>query len=112
VFKNQKAGKGKVDEGSSGEGNKPFCFRCYKPEHGKLECVAKLHCDICWSSENLTGCCPILKQSRLLAQPYGYDVNRLGFYHIPHAPIASGKQNNTKALVTVLRELSIPQLVA
>jgi hypothetical protein len=112
VFKNQKAGKAKIDEGSSGEGNKPFCFS-YKPGHGKLECVAKLYCDICGSNEHLTGRCPVLKQPRLLAHPCGYDVNGLGFYHIPHAPIASRKQTNTKALVTVQGgQLSIPQLVA
>jgi hypothetical protein len=101
VFKSQKAGKDKVDEGSSGEGSKPFCFRCYKPGHGKLECKAKLFCDICASTEHLTGCCPILKQPRLMAHPCGYDVNRLGFYHIPHAPVSIGKANNTSALVTV-----------
>jgi hypothetical protein len=39
VFKNEKAGKAKVDEGQSSEGDdKPFCFRCYKPGHGKLVC--------------------------------------------------------------------------
>jgi hypothetical protein len=91
VFKNQKAGKAKIDEGSLGEGNKPFYFRCYKPGHGKLQCVAKLYCDICGSNEHLTGRCPVLKQPRLLAHPCGYDVNGLGFYHIPHAPIASRK---------------------
>jgi hypothetical protein len=91
VFKNQKAGKAKIDEGSSGEGNKQFCFRCYKPGHGKLECVAKLYCDICGSNEHLTGRCPILKQPRLLAYSCGYDVNGLRFYHIPHAPTAPGK---------------------
>jgi hypothetical protein len=110
---NQKAGKEKVDDGSLGEGNKPFCFRCYKPGHGKLECVAKLLCDICGSNEHITDRYPILKQPRLLAHPCGYDVNGFGFYHIPHASIASGKPNNTKALVTVQGgELSIPQLVA
>jgi hypothetical protein len=42
VFKDQKSGKAKIEEGSSGEGNKLFCFRCYKLGHGKLECKAKL----------------------------------------------------------------------
>jgi hypothetical protein len=78
-FKNQKAGKAKVDEGSSGEVNKPFCFRCYKPGHGKLECIAKLLCDICGSTEHLTGRCLILKQPLLMAHPSGYDINGLGF---------------------------------
>jgi hypothetical protein len=113
VFKNQKAGKGKVDEGSFGEGTKPFCFRCYKPGHAKLECMVKLLCDICGSNEHLTGRCLILKQPRLMAHPYSYDVNGFGFYHIPHAPVMPGKLNNTKALVTVRGgELSITQLVA
>jgi hypothetical protein len=66
VFKAQEAGKAKVDEGSLGDASKPFCFRCYKPGHGKLECNAKLFCDICASSEHLTGRCPILKQPRLM----------------------------------------------
>jgi hypothetical protein len=113
VFKDQKAGKAKVDERSSGDGSKPFCFRCYKPGHGKLECKAKLMCDICASTEHLTGRCPILKQPRLMAHPCGYDVNGLGFYHIPHAPVHISKANNTSALVTVQGGvLSIPQLVA
>jgi hypothetical protein len=35
VFKAQKPGKAKVEEGSSTEGkDKPFCFRCYKPQAG------------------------------------------------------------------------------
>jgi hypothetical protein len=33
VFKEQKPGKSKVDEGQSIEKEKPFCFRCYKPGH-------------------------------------------------------------------------------
>jgi hypothetical protein len=90
-----------VDEGSSGEGSKPFCFICYKPGHGKLECKAKLLCDICANTEHLTGCCPILKQPRLLAHLCGYDVNELGFYHVPHAPVTFGKANNTSTLVIV-----------
>jgi hypothetical protein len=113
-FKAQKEGKTKVDKGQHSEGKyKLFCFRCYKPGHGKLECISKLHCDICDSQEHLTGKCPILKQPRLLAHPCGYDVSGLGFYHIPHAPYTLGKTNNTRALVTVQGgELSIPQLVA
>jgi hypothetical protein len=114
VFKAQKVGKAKVDEGQPSEGkDKPFYFRCYKPGHGKLECTAKLHRDICDSHEHLTDKCPILKQSRLLAHPCGYDVSGPGFYHIPHAPLTLGKTNNTNALVMVRGgELSIPQLVA
>jgi hypothetical protein len=47
-----------------------------------------------------------------MAHPCGYDVNGLGFYHIPHAPISTGKANNMSALVTVQGGvLSIPQLV-
>jgi hypothetical protein len=64
VFNAQKAAKAKIEEGSSGEGIKPFkpfCFRCYKPGHGKLECKVKLFCDICASTEHLTRRCPILK---------------------------------------------------
>jgi hypothetical protein len=114
VFKAQKAGKVKVDEGQSAEGKeKPFCFRCYKPGHEKLECTAKPLCDICSSTDHLTGKCPILKQPRLLAHPCGYDVSGLGFYHIPHVSITLGKPDNRTALVTVQGgELSIPQLVA
>jgi hypothetical protein len=117
VFKMQKVGKAKVEEGQFGEGidksDKPFCFHCYKPGHGKLYCTAKLLCEIYGNTEHLTGRCPILKQPRLLAHPCGYDVNGLGFYHIPHAPIQVGKTNNTKALVKVKGgELSITQLVA
>jgi hypothetical protein len=115
VFMTQKAGKTKLEVGlSASEGKeKPFCFRCWKPGHGKLECVAKLLCDICGNTEHLTGKCPILKQPRLLAHPCGYDVSGLGFYHIPHAPITPGKTDNRTALVTVQGgELSIPQLVA
>jgi hypothetical protein len=115
VFLAQKAEKSKVEEGlSASEGKeKSFCFRCWKPGHGKLECVAKLLCDICGNTEHLTRKCPILKQPRLLAHPCGYDVSGLGFYHIPHAPITTGKTDNRTALVTVQGgELSIPQLVA
>jgi hypothetical protein len=101
VFKSQKVGKAKVEEGSSGEGSKPFFFTCYKPGHGKVECEAKLLCDICASTEHLTGHCPILKQPCLMAHPCGYDINGLGFYHIPHAPISTGTANNASALVTV-----------
>jgi hypothetical protein len=61
----------------------------------------------------MTGRCPILKQPRLLAHPYGYDVSGLGFYHIPHAPITSTKKENRTALVMVEGGvLSIPLLVA
>jgi hypothetical protein len=101
VFKAQNTGKPMVEENAWGEGTKPFYFRCYKPGHGKLECKAKLFCDICGSTKHLTCRCPILKQPRLLAHPCGYDVNGLGFYHIPHAPITIGKTSNTTALVTV-----------
>jgi hypothetical protein len=62
VFKAQKPGKAKVDEGSSAEGkDKPFCFRCYKPGHGKPQCTTKLLCEICSNTDHLTGKCPILK---------------------------------------------------
>jgi hypothetical protein len=100
-----------VDEGTShAEGkDKPFCFRCWKPGHGKLDCVAQLLCEICDSKEHLTGKCPILKQPCLLAHPCGYDVSGLGFYHIPHAPITLGKTDNRTTLVTVKGgEISIP----
>jgi hypothetical protein len=95
VFRAQKQGKAKVEEGNMSESKeKPFCFRCYKPGH-------------------LTGKCPILKQPRLLAHPCGYEVSGLGFYHIPHAPFASGKSDNRTALVTVQGgTLSIPQFMA
>jgi hypothetical protein len=67
VFKNEKVCKVKVDEGRSVEGgraeagdDKPFCFHCYKPGHGKLVCTAKLRYHICGSNEHMTGRCPIL----------------------------------------------------
>jgi hypothetical protein len=107
VFKNEKAGKTKVEEGQSGEGeDKPFCFQCYKLGHGKLVCKAKLWCDICGSNDHMTGKCAILKLSRLLAHP-------CGFYHIPHAPIVSRKNDNCTTQVTMQGGvLSIPQLMA
>jgi hypothetical protein len=102
VFKAQKDSKAKVDEGNNLEGKeKPFCFRCYKLGHRKLECTAKLHYDICDSHEHLTSKCPILKQPHLLAHPCGYSISGLGFYHIPHAPYTLVKTSNTRALVTV-----------
>jgi hypothetical protein len=108
VFKAQKAGKAKVEEASTAEGKgKPFCFRCYKPGHGKLECTTKLLCEICGSTEHLTGKCPILKQPRLLAHLCGYDVSGLGFYHIPHAAITISKNENRIALVTMKGVLSL-----
>jgi hypothetical protein len=61
---------------------------------------------------------PYKKMPNLEAAPangtsLGYDVNGLGFYHIPHAPINTSKTSNTSALVTVQGGvLSIPQLVA
>jgi hypothetical protein len=119
LFKTDKVSKGKVDEGRSGEGgrpsegdDKPFCFRCYKPGHGKLVCTAKLRCEICGSNEHMAGKCHILKQPHLLAHPCGYDVSGLGFYHIPQAPITQGKSDNRTTLVTVQGGvISIPQLV-
>jgi hypothetical protein len=119
VFTTEKASKAKVDEGGSGEGGRsgegddnPFCIHCYKPGHGKLVCTTKLRCNICGSNEHMTGKCPILKQPRLLAHPYGYDVSGLGFYHIPHVPITPGKSDNRTTLVTVQGGvISIPQLV-
>jgi hypothetical protein len=119
VFKTEKAGKAKVDEGRAGEGarssegnDKPFCFRCYKPRHGKLVCTAKLRCEICGSNEHMTSKCPILKQPPLLAHPYGYDMSGLGFYHIPHALITLGKSENHTTLVMVQGGvISIPQVV-
>jgi hypothetical protein len=42
-----------------------------------------------------------------------YNVSGLGFYHIPHAPIVSGKNDNCTTQVTVQGGvLSIPQLMA
>jgi hypothetical protein len=113
VFRAQKPGKAKIDEGSSAEGKeKPVYFHCYKPGHEKIECMEKLYCDICGSNDHLTGKCPILKQPCLLAHPCGYDVSGLGFYHISHAPISVGKSDNITALVTVQGgEISISQLV-
>jgi hypothetical protein len=110
VFKNEKAGKAKVDEGQSGEGDdKPFYFHCYKLGHGKLVCTAKLWCDIYGSNEHMTRKCPILKQPRLLAHPCGYDVSGLGFYNIPHASITSRKNENCTFLVMMQGGmLSIP----
>lgn len=95
------------------EAKNKFCFRCYKPGHVKLECVAKLLCAVCGSTEHLTSKCPILKQPRTLAHPCGYDVAGLGFYHIPHAPMNMGKSDSRNALVTVQGgTLSIAPLVA
>jgi hypothetical protein len=111
VFRAQKAGKANAVE--TDEKEKPFCFWCYKPGHSKQNCIAKLKCEICGSTEHLTGKCPILKQPRLLAHPCGYDVSGLGFYHIPHAPISTVKSDNRTALVTVQGgSLSIQQLVS
>jgi hypothetical protein len=114
VFKAQKLGKAMVDEGSSSDSkDKPFCFRCYKPGHGKFQCTIKLLCEICGNTDHLTGKCPILKQPRLLAHSCGYDVSGLGFYYIPHAPINFGKNDNRIALVTVQGGvLTTTQLVA
>jgi hypothetical protein len=101
-----------VDQGSAGEKENPFCFHCYKPGHGKLECITKLLCDICGSKDHVTGKCPILKQPRLLAHPCGYDVSGLEFYHIPHAPLTATKSDNRTTLVTVQGgSLTITQLV-
>jgi hypothetical protein len=113
VFMEQKAGKAKVDEGGAAGANvkdtKKFCFRCYKPGHGKLECIAKLLCEICGNTDK----CPILKQPRTLAHPCGHDVSGLGFYHIPHAPYTTTKSENRTALVTVEGgTLTMEQLVA
>jgi hypothetical protein len=111
VFRAQKEGKAKADE--TDEKEKSFCFRGYKLGHSKLNCITKLKCEICGSTEHLTGKCPILKQPRLLAHPCGYDVSGLGFYHIPHAPISTVKSDNHMTLVTVQGgSLSIQQLVA
>jgi hypothetical protein len=65
-----------------------------------LNAKQKLFCDICATTKHLIGRC-ILKQPRLLAHSCGYNVNGLGFYHVPHAPITFGKANNTSVLVTV-----------
>jgi hypothetical protein len=117
VFLAQKGGKAKVEEGGTAEtkakDTKKFCFRCYKPGHGKLECKAELLCEICGSNEHLTSKCPILKQPRIMAQPCGYDVSGLGFYHIPHAPYYAARLDNRTALVTVQGGLlTMQQLVA
>lgn len=116
AFLAQKAGKAKVEEVAPSEGketNKPFCFRCYKPGHGKLDCVAQLLCNICESTEHHTSKCSILKQPRTLAHPCGYDVPGLGFYHIPHAPVNPGRSSNNIALVTVQGgSITMEQLVA
>jgi hypothetical protein len=88
---NRRLAKPKVDEGGAAGANvkdtKKFCFRCYKPGHRKLECIAKLLCEICSNTEHLTSKCPILKQPRTLAHPRGYDVSGLGFYHMLHIPL-------------------------
>lgn len=68
---------------------------------------------MCDSTDPLTSKCPILKQPRTLAHPCGYDVPGLGFYHIPHAPLVTSKNENRTAQVTVKGgTLSIAQLVA
>jgi hypothetical protein len=47
VFQAHKPGKAKIDKGSLADGKeKRFCFHCYKPGHGKFECITKLLCDI------------------------------------------------------------------
>ncbi|TVU23407.1 hypothetical protein EJB05_25770, partial [Eragrostis curvula] len=114
VFLKEKAGKSVASGGVSGEKKeKPkFCFRCYKPGHKKEECTANILCKICLSTDHLTAKCTVYKNPRPMASPVGYEVNGLGFYHIPFTPPPNVKTDNKSALVKVAGgTLSIPQLV-
>ncbi|TVT97097.1 hypothetical protein EJB05_57668, partial [Eragrostis curvula] len=56
--------------------------------------------------------CTTYKNPRMLANPVGFEVDGLGFYHIPYTPVVTAKHDNKTALVRIEGgSLSIPQLV-
>lgn len=77
------------------------CSHCTKNGHVAAKCDAELYCVICDGQDHVNHKCPILKQARPVAHAVGYAVHGLGFYHIPHPPLAWSKKESKSAMITV-----------
>ncbi|CAO2203924.1 unnamed protein product [Urochloa humidicola] len=89
----KKKGKGKPEDA--------WCFRCCSKGHVSAECSTVLFCNICESDEHVAAKCPLKKKPRPVAVAVGYAVDDLGFYHIPHGPIAISKIDSNTVLIKV-----------
>ncbi|CAN6317318.1 unnamed protein product [Urochloa humidicola] len=78
------------------------CARCTKKGHIAARCTAEIYCVICNThNDHMNHKCPVLKMPRPVAHAVGYAVHGLGFYHIPHPPLAKVKRESKTALIKV-----------
>jgi hypothetical protein len=93
----------KITPGIEAPKGKPkWCFRCRTKGHATTECTAILFCNICEGGDHVAATCPIKKKPRPVALSVGYAVDGLGFFHIPHGPISTTKNEKNMALIKVI----------
>jgi len=89
-------------QGANKSKNKPYCYRCHTKGHVYAMSTAIISCDICESDAHVTKICPLLKGDKPMAIPWGYAVENLGFYYIPHTGAHKARSESKGALVRVL----------
>jgi hypothetical protein len=84
--------------------NKPYCHRCFSKGHVKEDCAALPVYDICSSQSHLKPRCLLQKKAtKVFARTYGYTVDGLGLYYIPHQASARTKGDENAAMIMVLQ---------
>ena len=71
-------------EAKENGGKVPYCYRCLTKGHVIKDCIEIFYCDICDCDKHSRERCPLFRQAKVAAIPYGYAVEGLGFYYIPH----------------------------
>jgi hypothetical protein len=101
-----------ASKANTNSGKTPYCFRCLTKGHVAMECATELICEVCDSKEHVKSRCTVFKTaSKLHANLCGYEVEGLGFFHIPHATKTRGKKSVLSATIYVIEgELSTSQV--
>jgi hypothetical protein len=76
-------------------------------------CHVEMYCDIYASKDHVRQRCPKFQAVKLASLPCGYDVEGLGFFHIPYELSQKQRSESRTALIRVLDgNLSIHQVIS
>jgi hypothetical protein len=85
-------------------GKPPYCYRCLSRGHAKEECVAQLVCEVCDNTTHMKARCPVHKKAvKSFVMTYGYAVDGLVFFYIPHTAAPRSKEQSRAAVIKVVQ---------